>query len=195
MSNTNYHSKKGVEQALNLPTIEQLQEMLNLTPVEPDSLDELALRAEEVEKTSQVSLEEAKAAMKKLKDLRVQLKDLPDVTHRKSHLDRLATIAEEKFNDIFDRAMNCEDKFMTSMIDAATHMMKVAVDAHTRILEADIKLVDLQIKKDKIEWEFNQLPKPIKQHEEKSVTGAPEDDVPVATVNRNALLSGHVQNK
>lgn len=186
-------SKKGIENALNLPTYEQLQEMLNLVPVEQDSLDALEERAEEVEKNSQISLDEAKEAMKKLKDLRVQLKDIPDVTHRKAHLDKLAVLAEEKFNDIFDRAINCEDKYMTAMIDAATHMMKVAVDAHTRILEADIKLVDLQLKKDKIELDYNQRPQPVSQNGEKQVQG--EDAVPVATVNRNALLAERKQNK
>lgn len=185
------YSKKGIENALQLPTYAELQEMLNLTPQEPkDSLEVLQERAEEVEKNTHISLEEAKAAMVKLKDLRVQLKDIPDVTKRKEHLDRLANIAEVKFNDIFDRALNVEDKYCTSMIDAATHMMKVAVDAHTRILEADIRLVDLQIKKDKIEMDFNNNPKVPPQHETKQVEGETVDNTPVASVNRNAMLGG-----
>ncbi|AXC39412.1 UNVERIFIED_ORG: hypothetical protein [Escherichia phage CMSTMSU] len=80
---------------------------------------------EDEQSETEISLEEAKAAMEKLKAMRVQLRELPDITARKTQLDRLAQMAERKFEDIFDRAFNCEDRFAAEMINAANSMLKL----------------------------------------------------------------------
>lgn len=151
------NTKKSVDDALGLPSLDQWKEMTG----QETSKDEMELYMDdEYENTQEeISIEEAKAAMAKLKEMRVQLKDLPDITHRKKHLDRLADLAEKRFEDIFDRAFNCEDRFASEMINAANAMLKIALDAHSKIIDSDIKLVDLQIKKDKIEVELNMKPK------------------------------------
>lgn len=147
------NTKKSVDEALGLPSVDQWNKMTG------QEVSELYNDEEEVASTENISIDEAKAAMAKLKEMRVQLKDLPDITHRKKHLDRLAELAERKFEDIFDRAFNCEDRFASEMINAANAMLKIALDAHSKIIDSDIKLVDLQIKKDKIEVELNMKPK------------------------------------
>lgn len=149
--------KKGVDTALGLPTPEQWMQMTGQEVVQDEV--ELYQYDDEEEDEDQISLDEAKEAMLKLKAMRAQLKDLPDITNRKKHLDRLADLAERKFEDIFDRAFNCEDRFASEMINAANAMLKIALDAHSKIMDSDVKLVDLQIKKDKIEVELNMKPK------------------------------------
>lgn len=145
--------KKGIAEALNLPTPEQLS---TLTGIElPDLYQD-----DEEESNDDISLEQARNAMEALKKMRVQLRDIPDITSRKAMLDKLAEKAEEKFNDIFDRAFNCEDRYASEMINAATAMLKIALDAHSKVIDSDVKLIDLQIKKDKIEIELNQNKKP-----------------------------------
>lgn len=144
--------KKGIADALNLPTPEQLSKLtgnplMNLIDEDDDSTQS---------ESTEISLEEAKHAMAELKKMRVHLKDMPDITSRKTLLDKLAAKAEEKFEDIFDRAFNCEDRYASEMINAATSMLKIALDAHAKVIDSDIKLIDLQMKKDKIEIELNQ---------------------------------------
>lgn len=149
--------KKGVDEALGLPSLDEWKEMSGELP---DNM-ELYQNDEEPENEEDgiIGVEEAKAAMEKLKAMRTQLKDIPDITSRKAHLDRLALFAEQRFEDIFDRAFNCEDRFASEMINAANAMLKIALDAHSKIIDSDVKLVDLQIKKDKIEVELNMRPK------------------------------------
>lgn len=165
--------KKSVLDALGLPPIE------NVTDID-DSSTELYLEDDDIMEDDDISVEEAKMAMQKLKEMRVQLKDIPDITSRKTHLDRLADLAERKFEDIFDRAFNCEDRFASEMINAANAMLKIALDAHAKIIDSDIKLVDMQIKKDKMEIELNSKGK---------------GSLPQSTVDPNAIEGEKVQVK
>ncbi|EON7637246.1 hypothetical protein FOI42_RS04175 [Escherichia coli] len=150
--------KQQIDEALGLPSAEQWMQMTGQSPEEDSTEMDLYQDDDEVDET-EISLEEAKAAMEKLKAMRVQLRDLPDITSRKAQLDRLAQMAERKFEDIFDRAFNCEDRFASEMINAANSMLKIALDAHAKIIDSDVKLVDLQLKKDKMEIELNMKPR------------------------------------
>ncbi|AZU98179.1 hypothetical protein SEPL_192 [Salmonella phage SE_PL] len=180
-------SKKGVDEALGLPSLEEWQEMTGEVSQELSSEMELYQDEEEMD-TDEISLEEAKEAMAKLKAMRTQLKDIPDITSRKAHLDRLADLAEKRFEDIFDRAFNCEDRFASEMINAANAMLKIALDAHSKIIDSDVKLVDLQIKKDKIEVELNLRPK------EKAPEVGEKDISNGVSMSRNELLALRKQN-
>lgn len=174
--------KKGVDEALGLPSFEEWQESTEESEIDLYQ-DDAELKQEDL------SVEEVKAAMAKLKAMRTQLKDIPDITHRKSHLDRLATIAESRFEDIFDRAFNCEDRFAAEMINAANAMLKIALDAHAKIIDSDVKLVDLQIKKDKIEVELNLKPK-----EKNPALGERDVSDTGVSMTRNELLASRKHN-
>lgn len=152
--------KKSVTDALGLPNAEQWMQMTGEITEEDTSTEmDLYHDEDEQEDDGTISIEDARAAMEQLKAMRSHLKDIPDITHRKKHLDRLADLAERKFEDIFDRAFNCEDRFASEMINAANSMLKIALDAHAKIIDSDVKLVDLQLKKDKMEIELNMKPK------------------------------------
>jgi len=177
--------KKGIAEALNLPTPEQLSKLHGI------DLPELYNDEEEEEKED-ISLEEARNAMEALKQMRVQLREIPDITSRKAMLDKLAEKAEEKFNDIFDRAFNCEDRYASEMINAATAMLKIALDAHSKVIDSDVKLIDLQIKKDKIEIELNQSKK---THSGIESSQESIDGEKVQIMNRNERLAQRNSNK
>ncbi|WAE77147.1 hypothetical protein vBEcoMphAPEC6_01450 [Escherichia phage ph0011] len=182
--------KQNVDAALGLPSAEQWMQMTGQQSEDSNEM-ELYQDCDEVEET-EISLEEAKAAMEKLKAMRVQLRDLPDITSRKVQLDRLAQMAERKFEDIFDRAFNCEDRFAAEMINAANSMLKIALDAHAKIIDSDVKLVDLQLKKDKMEIDLNMKPRDV----------APQTSDPnaiegqkVVHKTRNEMLAAMKENK
>lgn len=175
--------KKGVDAALGLPTIDDLSDAFDNSSMELYQDDEPELSQEDL------SVEEMKEAMAKLKAMRTQLKDIPDITKRKAHLDRLAELAESRFEDIFDRAFNCEDRFASEMINAANAMLKIALDAHSKIIDSDVKLVDLQIKKDKIEVELNLKPK-----DKNPALGERDVSGNGVSVSRNELLASRKHN-
>lgn len=189
-------SKTSVDNALGLPS---LKEWSNMTGEEYDENEDDSTEMdlyqddeEDIEDDESFDIKRAREAMQKLKEMRVQLKDLPDITHRKSHLDKLALLAEKKFEDIFDRAFNCEDRFASEMINAANAMLKIALDAHSKIIESDIKLVDMQIKKDKMEIELNLKPK--NGNGQNSADGSIEGET-VQPKTRNEMLAMRKQNK
>ena len=184
-------AKRGVEEALGLPNSDELKKILG------DAYDEDEFYDDEDESTeiTGFEVEEARRSMKQLKEYREQLKDIPDITNRKSHLDRLAKMAEDKFEDIFDRAFNCEDRFASEMINAANAMLKIALDAHSKVIDSDIKLIDMQIKKDKMEIELNQKPKNQQALVDNSDPNAIEGEKVVAVKSRNELLASMNRNK
>lgn len=162
-------------------------EALGLPPI-PDA----DLYSDECETdNNEMTLEEVQETLSKLKEMRVQLKDIPDITKRKAQLDRLADLAERKFEDIFDRAFNCEDRFAAEMLNSANTMLKMALDAHSKVIDSDIKLVDLQLKKDKMEIELNMKPKTVEP------TGDPNaiEGEKVVFKTRNDMLAAMKANK
>lgn len=147
-------TKKYIDSALGLPSAEEFAAMNIDTGTSDELYEDFDDEEEEIDFTiSDVEL--ARKNMAQLQEYRKQLKDIPDVTARKSHLDRLAKLAENKFEDMFDRAFNCEDRFAAEMLNAANAMLKIALDAHAKVIDSDIKLIDMQIKKDKIELDYN----------------------------------------
>ena len=182
--------KQQVDEALGLPSAKQWMEMTGQEPEEDTEMD-LYQDDEDEQNETEISLEEAKAAMEKLKAMRVQLRELPDITARKTQLDRLAQMAERKFEDIFDRAFNCEDRFAAEMINAANSMLKIALDAHAKIIDSDVKLVDLQLKKDKMEIDLNlKTKKPESVGDPTAIEGQA-----VAHKTRNEMLAAMNRNK
>jgi len=187
-------AKRGVEEALGLPSTEELKKLLGDDYNEDDFYND----EEDEEITDLVDSDEVKKArqsMNQLKEYREQLKDIPDITNRKAHLDRLAKLAEDKFEDIFDRAFNCEDRFASEMINAANAMLKIALDAHSKVIDSDIKLIDMQIKKDKMEIELNQKPKGAQALTDNSDPNAIEGEKVVAVKSRNEMLAAMNRNK
>lgn len=179
------NSKKAVDEALGLPTQDQWKSLIGELP---DDIEEYEDEDEESSEISLSDVELARQNMEQLKAYRSQLKDIPDVTLRKGHLDKLAKLAEDKFEDMFDRAFNCEDRFAAEMLNAANAMLKIALDAHAKVIDSDIKLIDMQLKKDKMEIELNgkKTTNPIE-------TDAIEGKVVAKT--RNEMMAMRNQNK
>lgn len=177
--------KSSVEEALGLPISKNL-EMDDAYDYDDDEDDSTEI-------TDIDAVQTARRSMQQLKEYREQLKDIPDITHRKSHLDRLAKMAEDKFEDVFDRAFNCEDRFASEMLNAANALLKIALDAHSKVIDSDIKLIDMQIKKDKMEIELNMKPKSTGNVDNSDPNAIDGEKVVYKT--RNELLAAMNKNK
>lgn len=184
--------KEGIKNALNLPSIEELREITDGSIYNIDFGDEDESEELDLSEVSQEQIKTALENMEKLKEYRRQLKDIPDITKRKNMLDKLAAMAEQKFLDVYDRGFNCEDRFMADIINAANSMLKMALDAHSKVIDSDIKLIDMQIKKDKMEIDINLKNKTNVTLGDEEVAPAPEN---VTRANRNELLARRKKNK
>jgi hypothetical protein len=75
-----------------------------------------------------------------------------------TELDRLATKAEQAYDDLMDLGMNVEVRYASRIFEVAGTMMKNAMDAKTAKIDKKLKAVDLQLKKLKIDNDSNTDP-------------------------------------
>jgi len=82
-----------------------------------------------------------------------QVKGLGDAGD--AELDELARKATEAYDDIMDLGMNVEARYSARMFEVAASMLKNAIDAKTAKLDKKLKMIDLQLKKQKIDQDAN----------------------------------------
>jgi hypothetical protein len=82
-----------------------------------------------------------------------QVKGLGDIAD--GELDDLAKKATEAYNDIMDLGMNVEARYSARLFEVAASMLKNAIDAKATKLDKKLKMIDLQLKKQKLDNETN----------------------------------------
>ena len=92
-------------------------------------------------------------------------------------LDELASKAQETFNDLMDLGMNVDSRYASEIFAVASSMLGHALTAKTTKLNKKLKMVDLQLKKLKMDQDQQR--------------NAPEETMPTAhgqVLSRNDLL-------
>lgn len=72
-----------------------------------------------------------------------------------SELDDLAQRATEAYEDIMDLGMNVEARYSGRLFEVAASMLGNAIQAKTAKLDKKLKMIDLQLKKQKLDQEAN----------------------------------------
>jgi len=127
---------KKLEEILNLPESKKIikqEEKKQLTAPEP-----LLRDISEYDKIS--------AALPMVKGLG----DLGD-----AELDELAQKAKDAYEDIMDLGMNVEARYSARMFEVAASMLGHAITAKSAKLDKKLKMIDLQLKKQKLDNDAN----------------------------------------
>ena len=129
---------KKLEEILNLPESKKIvkQEEQKYTP--PAAPEPLLRDISEFDKIS--------AALPAVKGLG----DLGD-----SELDELAKKAVDAYDDIMDLGMNVEARYSSRLFEVAAGMLGHAISAKTAKLDKKLKMIDLQLKKQKLDQDAN----------------------------------------
>jgi len=72
-----------------------------------------------------------------------------------SELDELAKKATEAYEDIMDLGMNVEARYSGRLFEVAASMLGNAITAKTAKLDKKLKMIDLQLKKQKLDQDAN----------------------------------------
>lgn len=80
-----------------------------------------------------------------------QVKGLGDVSD--SEFDALAQRATDAFDDLIDLGMNVEARYSGRIFEVAGTMLKNAIDAKAAKIDKKLKMVELQLKKQKLDQE------------------------------------------
>ena len=70
-----------------------------------------------------------------------------------SEFDSLAQRATDAFDDLMDLGMNVEARYSGRVFEVASTMLKNAIDAKAAKIDKKLKMIELQIKKEKLDKE------------------------------------------
>jgi hypothetical protein len=128
----------------------KLEELLNL-PEHKETVKEI----EKDIKTQAKALASQEEMERTLKDFDKISFSLPMVEGLGSTSDRefddLADKATKAYEDLMDLGMNVEARYSSKLFEVAANMLKNAVDAKAAKIDKKLKIVDLQLKKLKID--------------------------------------------
>ena len=124
---------------MTLSTNKQLEELFDL-PITPDDVDE-SVPSIPVNREALVALDETidkiEAALPQVKGL-----DLAD-----EEFDELAKLAVDGYNDLSNLGMQVDSRFASEIFSVASNMLGHAITAKTAKLDKKLKMIDLQMKK------------------------------------------------
>jgi hypothetical protein len=82
-----------------------------------------------------------------------QVKGLGDAAD--SEFDALAQRATDAYDDLIDLGMNVEARYSARIFEVAGTMLKNAIDAKSAKMDKKLKMIELQLKKQKLDQEIN----------------------------------------
>jgi hypothetical protein len=129
--------------------MKKLEEILNL----PES--KKIIKKDEKEKAAELAqpLLRDISEFDKIAAALPQVKGLGDISDEE--FDALAQRATDAFDDLMDLGMNVEARYSGRVFEVAGTMLKNAIDAKAAKIDKKLKMVELQLKKQKIDQDSN----------------------------------------
>ena len=138
---------RKLEDILNLPNVKEAFAKVDAKEKSRDDKDRVIPKnvdpqtAKALEKTYQ-EFDKIAAALPQVKGLG-ELSDL--------ELDKLAMEAEESYKNLMDLGMNVDSRYSGRIFEVASSMLRNAIDAKSQKIDKKLKIVELQLKKLKID--------------------------------------------
>ena len=127
----------------------KLEELLNL----PESQDIVKEEEKENKKVSKKQEKENKTALRDISEFDKIAAALPKVEGLgemgDQELDDIGQRAVTAYEDLMDLGMNVESRYSARIFEVAGNMLKTGLDAKSAKLDKKLKMVDLQLKKQK----------------------------------------------
>lgn len=131
---------RKLEETFNLPPMDDTEETETVfTPVEVTDIDEMSAMLEKVDK-----IDSALAPVKNLEAL-------------DADMDKYADEALDAFKDLMDLGNNVEDRHAAPIFDSASKMMANAITAKQSKLDKKLKMIQMQMQKQKLDLEERKL--------------------------------------
>lgn len=132
---------KKLESLFNLSSNNYSNELIPISETQSElALDEQQEQLEEIN----LAIDKIDQALPGVKDLEASDKELDD----------LAELAKDKFNDLMDLGMNVESRFSGPIFQTAGVLLGHAITAKTAKLDKKLRMVDLQLKKARLDYQI-----------------------------------------
>jgi hypothetical protein len=134
----------------------KLEELLNL-PESREIVDDA--RSTEKRKAKETAVIEQESTMRDIAEFDKIASALPQVKGlgelADTELNDIAQRALDAYEDLMDLGMNVEARYSGRVFEVAGNMLKTSLDAKVAKLDKKLKMVELQLKKEKLDKEDN----------------------------------------
>lgn len=159
LGKVNNSMTKKLEDILNLPNVKEAFAEVDAKEKLKDKKQTGKEAPKNVDPKTAQALEKSYAEMDKISASLPQVKGLGDLSDLE--FDRLATEAEESYKNLMDLGMNVDSRYSGRIFEVASSMLKNAIDAKSNKIDKKLKVVDLQLKKLKIDKDGSDDAQPI----------------------------------
>ena len=136
---------KKLEDILNLPNVKEAFKKVD----QEEKSKQINSVQKNVDPKTAKNLEKTYAEFDKIAASLPQVKGLGDLSDLE--LDKLAVEAEESYKTLMDLVMNVDSRYSGRIFEVASTMLRNAIDAKGSKIDKKLKMVELQLKKLKID--------------------------------------------
>ena len=139
---------RKLEDILNLPNVKEAFAQVDAKEKTRDDKDKPSI-PKNVDPQTAKALEKTYQEFDKIAASLPQVKGLGDLSDLE--LDKLALEAEESYKNLMDLGMNIDSRYSGRIFEVASSMLRNAIDAKSQKIDKKLKIVELQLKKLKID--------------------------------------------
>ena len=140
---------KKLEDILNLPNVKEEFKKVDKKEKENQAKQANGVSTKNLDPQTAKNLEKTYAEFDKIAASLPQVKGLGELSDLE--LDKLATEAEESYKNLMDLGMNVDSRYSGRIFEVASTMLRNAIDAKGSKIDKKLKMVELQLKKLKID--------------------------------------------
>ena len=139
---------RKLEEILNLPNVKEAFSKVDAKEKSREEKDRPAI-PKNVDPQTAKALEKTYQEFDKIAAALPQVKGLGELSDLE--LDKLALEAEESYKNLMDLGMNIDSRYSGRIFEVASSMLRNAIDAKSQKIDKKLKIVELQLKKLKID--------------------------------------------
>ena len=140
---------KKLEDILNLPNVKEAFKQVDAKEKTKNSKGVNGVSTKNLDPQTAKNLEKTYAEFDKIAASLPQVKGLGELSDLE--LDKLAVEAEESYKNLMDLGMNVDSRYSGRIFEVASTMLRNAIDAKGSKIDKKLKMVELQLKKLKID--------------------------------------------
>jgi len=140
---------KKLEDILNLPNVKEAFKEVDAKEKAKTDKDKVNGKAKNLDPETQKNLQKSYAEFDKVAAALPQVKGLGELSDLE--LDKLAVEAEESYKNLMDLGMNVDSRYSGRIFEVASTMLRNAIDAKGSKIDKKLKMIELQLKKQKLD--------------------------------------------
>ena len=141
-----------------MPMTKKLEEFFNVDPAdihEPTHEEPEEVNPEVAKNEITTNVETIRSVNNAIDKIDVVLPTIKDLDASDNEMDALASLAQEKFQDLMDLGMNVEPRFSGVILQTASQLLGHSITAKTAKMDKKLKMVQLQLQKARLDHQIN----------------------------------------